>query len=133
MSETCDTPSVLLTIEEYSFALQQVCLSPFSRLSPAATPRSLFAAQVNEHLLKAQLRPGEETEPDTEHSEHSVCVVGGWRGGILLSYREGEKGSATRKAKCRIFLSLFNKSLTMVGASGLRECVSVFFFSARGS
>lgn len=55
MSETCDIPSVLLTIKEYSFTLQQVCHSPFSLLSPAAKPRSLFAAQVNEHLLKAQL------------------------------------------------------------------------------
>lgn len=39
---------------------------------------------------------------------------------------EGEKGSAT---ECCIFLSLFNKSLIMAGASGLRDCV----FSARGS
>lgn len=46
--------------------------------------------------------------------DHVWCFIVG---------RISGKWSAAEKAKCRIFLCLFNKPLITAGASGLRECV----------
>lgn len=55
----------------------------------------------------------------TALAEEIICVTL-WR---FIVGRMSGKWSAAEKAKCRIFLCLFNKPLIMAGASGLRVCV----------